>query len=123
MNIYKSSEDYLERILVLQKELGNVRSIDIANSMSFSKASVSVAMKKLRELGYIEVDEKGYISFTDEGLKIAENIYERHTILFNSLLKLGVSRETAYEDACKIEHELSEETFQALKNYINKNDK
>lgn len=123
MNIYKSSEDYLERILLLQKEIGNVRSIDIATSMSFSKASVSVAMKKLRELGYIEVDSKGYISFTEKGLKIAENIYERHTIIYNSLLHIGVSKDTAYEDACKLEHELSEETFNALKNYINKNEK
>jgi Mn-dependent DtxR family transcriptional regulator len=119
MNIYKSSEDYLERILVLKKERGKIRSIDLANSMSFTKASVSIAMKKLKELRFIEIDEKGYIELTEHGQIIAENIYERHTILFNFLTKLGVEKNIAYEDACKLEHDISDETFEALKKYIN----
>lgn len=119
MNIYKSSEDYLERILVLKKEIGNVRSIDLANSMQFSKASVSIAMKKLKELRFINIDDKGYIELTDTGLIIAENILERHTILSNLLIKLGVDKEIAFEDACKIEHDLSDESFDAIKKHFN----
>lgn len=114
----ESMEDYLETILLLQKKNGNVRSIDIANELGFTKASVSVAMKSLREKDYISVAETGYITLTQTGQKRAENVYERHTILSNCLIRLGVSKEVAMEDACRIEHDISEETFQALKKAI-----
>lgn len=114
----ESMEDYLETILLLQKKNGNVRSIDIANELGFTKASVSVAMKSLREKDYISMAETGYITLTQTGQKRAENVYERHTILSNCLIRLGVSKEVAMEDACRIEHDISEETFQALKKAI-----
>ncbi|MCQ2522469.1 MAG: metal-dependent transcriptional regulator [Lachnospiraceae bacterium] len=114
----ESMEDYLETILLLQKKNGNVRSIDIANELGFTKASVSVAMKSLREKDYISVAETGYITLTQTGQKRAENVYERHTILSDCLIRLGVSKEIAMEDACRIEHDISEETFQALKKAI-----
>lgn len=115
MEIHESAENYLETILVLQRKLGQVRSIDIADELSFSKPSVSVAMKKLRTNGYIEVDKDGYISLLESGREIAEKIYERHTLLSDWLTALGVSPETAAEDACRIEHVISAETFEALK--------
>lgn len=120
MNIYESSEDYLERILILKEEKGHVRSIDIAESMNFSKPSVSVAMKKLRENGYILVDKEGFITLTEKGMQIASNTYEKHKLLSSLLVELGVSKNTAREDACKIEHDLSDETFTAIKNYVEK---
>lgn len=121
MHILESGQDYLERILMIKNKKGVVRSIDIANELNFSKPSVSVAMKKLREEHLIEVDEKGYITLTDEGYKIASGILERHVIISKMLISLGVNEKTALEDACKIEHDLSEETFQAIKNhYLNK---
>lgn len=121
MHILESGQDYLERILMIKNKKGVVRSIDIANELNFSKPSVSVAMKKLREEHLIEVDEKGYITLTDEGYKIAAGILERHVIISKMLISLGVNEKTALEDACKIEHDLSEETFQAIKNhYLNK---
>jgi len=120
MNIYESSEDYLERILILKEAKGHVRSIDIAESMNFSKPSVSVAMKKLRENGYILVDKEGFITLTEKGMAIANHTYEKHKLLSSVLVKLGVSEETAREDACKIEHDLSDETFTAIKNYVEK---
>ena len=113
----ESMEDYLETILLLSKKNGNVRSIDIANELNFTKASVSVAMKSLREKGYITMADTGHITLTDIGLKRAENVLERHTLLSNWLIKLGVSEETAIEDACRIEHDISEETFNALKKH------
>ena len=116
----ESMEDYLETILMLQKSNGNVRSIDIANELNFTKASVSVAMKKLRETDYISVDENGYITLTKTGKKIAESVYERHTILSTLLINLGVSKEVALEDACRIEHDISDETFNAIKLHIKK---
>ena len=118
-------EDYLETILQLKKKLGQVRSIDIARDMNFSKPSVSVAMKNLREKAYITVSEEGYISLTESGKKRAENVLERHTILSDWLISIGVSRETALEDACKVEHDLSEESFEAIKKAVlgNKNGK
>lgn len=120
MRIYESSEDYLERILVLQKKLGTVRSIDIATDMNYSKASISRAIKKLREEGLIIVGSGGNIILTDEGLMLANHIYERHTILTEFFVSLGVSQEIAAKDACKIEHDLSDESFTALKKYLNK---
>ena len=118
MKIQESAENYLETILILKKRKGAVRSIDIANEMDFSKPSVSVAMKHLRENGYISVDAGGYITLLDEGLKIAEKIYERHTLLSNWLVSLGVSPQTAAEDACRREHAISEESFEALKKRV-----
>lgn len=111
----ESLEDYLETILVLQNTKGQVRSIDIANEMNFSKPSVSVAMKNLREKGYITMADTGYITLTETGRQRAKDVLERHTILADLLIHIGVSRETALEDACKVEHDLSEESFEAIK--------
>lgn len=117
MKIQQSAENYLETIYVLTKRNGIVRSIDIANELGFSKPSVSVAMKSLRENGYIDVSGDGHIILLPEGKTIAEKLYERHTVLTNTLVAIGVPEEIAEEDACKIEHILSEETFRAIKNY------
>ena len=111
----ESLEDYLETILMIQNNKGHVRSIDIANDMNFTKASVSIAMKNLREKGYITVAENGYISLTESGKKRAESVFERHTLLSDLLMRIGVSKETALSDACKVEHDLSEESFEAIK--------
>ena len=111
----ESVEDYLETILLLQKKTGHVRSIDIANEMNFTKASVSVAMKNLREKAYITMEDKGYITLTENGKKRAESVLERHNILSELLQHIGVSKETALADACKIEHDLSDESFEAIK--------
>lgn len=119
MQIHESAENYLETILILKKRLGQVRSIDIATELSVSKPSVSVAMKNLRTNGYIEVDRDGYITLLESGSAIAEKMYERHTFLTEWLTALGVSPETAAEDACKIEHVISVETFEALKSHAN----
>ena len=118
MKIQESAENYLETILMLGKEKGNVRSIDIATALSFSKPSVSVAMKNLRENGYILMDKDGYIALTEKGHEIAETIYERHTLLSSFLMYLGVSRGTATQDACRIEHVISPESFEALKQHV-----
>lgn len=115
MKIHESAENYLETILMIKNKKGAVRSIDIANELEFSKPSVSVAMKNLRENGYIDVDANGYISLLDTGLEIAEKMYERHTTLSNWLISLGVQKEIAVEDACKIEHIISNESFEAIK--------
>lgn len=120
MKIYKSAEDYLEAILVLKERLGHVRSIDIVNELGYSKPSVSVAMKKLRENGYIEMDESGGISLNPAGLEIAQKIYDRHRILTRALVTLGVSEETAAADACKIEHDLSDESFRQIRAHMEK---
>ena len=114
----ESIEDYLETILTLQKKLGQVRSIDIANEMNFSKPSVSVAMKNLREKGFITIDESGHILLTDNGQKQATDVFEKHTILTNWLISLGVDKAIAQEDACRMEHDMSDETFLALKAHI-----
>lgn len=116
----ESIEDYLETILFLQNKNGKVRSIDIANEMNFSKPSVSVAMKNLRAKEYITVAEDGYITLTASGKKRAETTLEKHNLLSNWLISIGVSKETALEDACKIEHDLSEESFEAIKKFLNK---
>lgn len=115
MKIHESAENYLETILILQKRQGQVRSIDIASELSFSKPSVSVAMKNLRLNGYIEVSKDGYITLLDKGREIAEKIYERHTLFSDWLIALGVSPQVAAEDACRIEHVISNETFEAFK--------
>ena len=115
MVIRQSAEDYLETILVLHTRLGNVRSIDIAQELSVTKPSVSVAMKNLRTNGYILVDDLGYITLTDKGKEIADKIYERHTLLTGWLTSLGVDPEIAAEDACRIEHVISPEVFQPSK--------
>ncbi|MDO4285030.1 MAG: metal-dependent transcriptional regulator [Eubacteriales bacterium] len=119
MNIHESAEDYLETILVLHKRLGQVRSIDIVNEMEFSKPSVSVAMKKLRENGYIEMDGNLYITLTDAGREIAERIYARHRLLKKVLTAIGVDEKTAAKEACEIEHHISEETYNCINNYYN----
>ena len=115
MHIYESAEDYLEAVLMLQEKNGQVRSIDIANELNFSKPSVSIAMKKLRENGYIEMDGSSLITLTDSGMEIASRIYERHQVLTQLLLALGVSPENARTDACRIEHDLSDETWEKIK--------
>lgn len=115
MKIQESAENYLETILVLKNRNGAVRSIDIANELGFSKPSVSVAMKNLRENGYIEVDPSGYIALLDSGRQIAEKIYERHTTISKWLMSIGVDEKNAVEDACRIEHIISSESFEAIK--------
>lgn len=115
MKIHESAENYLETILILRERLGSLRSIDIANEMQFSKPSVSIAMRNLRENGYISVDKNGYITLLPAGLEIAERIYERHRLLTRWLTALGVSPEVAAEDACRMEHVLSAETFEAIR--------
>ena len=117
MNIYESAENYLEAILSLHERHGLVRSIDIANELHFSKPSVSVAMKKLRESGYIEMDKDGFISLLPSGEEIARRIYERHKLLTQFFIRLGVDPEVAAADACKVEHDLSEETFHKMKEH------
>ena len=119
MKNFESSEDYLERILMLKNKNGKVRSIDIVDDMNFSRASVSVAMKKLKENNYIVFDEDGYIDLTNDGYKIASSIYERHMLIANLLMQIGVSSNQAFDDACKIEHNLSQESFLALKSHYN----
>ena len=120
MKIQESAENYLETILMLGHTKPHVRSIDIANELDFSKPSVSVAMKNLRQNGYIQVDGNGYITLTDAGRKIAETMYERHTMLSQWLMYLGVDEQTAAEDACRIEHVVSAESFRAIKDHITK---
>ncbi len=118
MKIQESAENYLETILIIHNRQGNVRSIDIANELGFSKPSVSVAMKNLRTNGYIEVDKEGFITLLDKGREIADKIYERHTLLSTWLVRMGVSPEVAAEDACRIEHVISAETFERLKEHV-----
>jgi len=115
MKIQKSSEDYLEAMLMLKEEHGYIRSVDIAAHLGVTKPSVSYATKRLRENGYITMDKDGLITLTESGLEIAERIYERHKVLTQLLISLGVSPETAREDACKIEHDLSVETFNVIR--------
>ena len=115
MEIRQSSEDYLEAILMLHQRKGMVRSIDIAEELSVTKPSVSVAMKKLRTNGYIEMDEYGFISLLDKGREIAERMYERHTFITRWLTSMGVDPQVAADDACRIEHVISQETFDAMK--------
>ncbi len=120
MKIQESAENYLETILVLSQRQSFVRSIDIANELSFSKPSVSVAMKNLRQNDLIIVNEEGHISLTPSGLAIAAKVYERHTLLSDLLVSLGVAPAVAAEDACRIEHVISDESFRALKEYLHR---
>lgn len=121
MQLQESGQMYLETILILSKKSNSVRSIDISEYMSFSKPSVSRAVNLLKDGGYILISKEGYITLTALGREIAEKIYERHTILTKCLIALGVSEETAAEDACKIEHDISDETFSAIKRHVIKN--
>ena len=115
-NKKESVEDYLEKILMLKEQQENIRAIDLAAFMSFSKPSISIALKKLKNYGYVTVDEKdGYINLTEEGERIARSTYERHKVISSVLIHMGVSEETAMEDACAMEHIISEETFEKLK--------
>ena len=118
MKIQDSAENYLETILMISQKKGNVRSIDIANELEFKKPSVSVAMKNLRENGYINVDDNGFITLTPAGRGIAETMYERHILLSKWLVDLGVDEKTAVEDACKMEHVISKESFEAIKKHV-----
>ena len=120
MTVHASAEDYLEAILNLRMRHGNVRSIDIANELNYTKPSVSVAMKKLRESGYIQMDPDGSIILLPEGEKIAQRIYERHRLLTDFFVHLGVDPEVAAADACKVEHDLSAETFEKIKEFAQK---
>ena len=117
--LYESGENYLETILVLFNRHGEVRSIDIVREMELSKPSVSRAMGILKEGGFILIDENGYITLTEDGRQVAETIYERHTVLSKMLIHLGVSEETAAADACRMEHVISDESFQAIKRHSN----
>ena len=114
MKIHQSAEDYLETILILRERKGSVRSIDVAGELGFSKASVSVAMKKLRETGYVLMDEDGLLSLTESGQRVASRIYARHRLLTEFFVWLGVDEKVAAADACRIEHDISEETFTKL---------
>ena len=113
----KTTENYLETILMLSKKNGTVRSVDIANELGYSRPTVSVAMKDFREKGYVTVDDCGLVSLTEEGLKIAETIYERHVVLSGILMDLGVSEDVARADACHLEHEISHESFACIKKH------
>ena len=120
MKIYESGEDYLEMILMLQKKKGYARSIDVAAALGVTKPSVSVAMKKLRENGYISMDADGFITLNESGLEVASRVYGRHKTLSKLFVLLGVTPEVASEDACKVEHDLSEETFRCIQQYLEK---
>ena len=120
MNLQESGEMYLESILVLTEKNSNVRSIDVCEYMGFSKPSVSRAISLLKQGGYVNMDKDGYLTLTEEGLTVARKIYNRHRLLTEFLISLGVSHETASADACKIEHHISDESFDAIKNAIEK---
>ncbi|MCL2411996.1 MAG: metal-dependent transcriptional regulator [Treponema sp.] len=121
MKVHESAENYLETIFVLSLKGKKVRSIDIANELEFSKPSVSVAMKNLREKGYILTDDDGCITLTSKGRKIADSMYERHIAISDWLIFLGVDKKTAVQDACKMEHVISEKSFLAIKKHIERN--
>lgn len=120
VNIHESAEDYLEAIMMLREEKGYVRSVDIAARLGVTKPSVSFAMKKLRENGYITMDEENLITLTQQGEDIACRIFDRHKTISCFLMSLGVDEETAREDACKMEHDLSEASFRAMRRYLNR---
>ncbi|MBR6502313.1 MAG: metal-dependent transcriptional regulator [Clostridia bacterium] len=120
MRLQESGEMYIESIYVLNKRMGNVRSIDVCEHLGYSKPSVSRAMSLLKKGGFVEADKNGYLTLTDAGREIAEKMYQRHTVLSEFLISLGVSEETAVDDACKIEHHISDESFNAIKKYLQK---
>ena len=119
MVIHASAEDYLETILVLKERHGIVHSIDIVNELGYSKPSISIAMKKLRENGYISMAADGSITLSESGLAIASRVYQRHTVIAELFTLLGVSPETSAEDACKVEHQISDETFERIQEFVN----
>lgn len=119
MILHESMEMYLETILILKERIHNVRAIDIAKEMNFSKPTVSIALKKLKENDYVDInDHNNYVTLTEKGLAIANNIYDKHKTLTDFLVSIGVSKENAANDACKIEHDISEETFLCIKKYL-----
>ena len=120
MQLQESAEMYLETIYLLSRQRGGVRSIDVAEHMGYSKPSVSRAVGLLKQGGYVAVDHDGFLSLTGDGIAVAERIFERHTVLSKFFIRLGVNEATAAEDACKIEHIISDETFSAIKAYLNK---
>ncbi len=121
MKIQEAAENYLECILIIGKEKGKVRSIDVAHQLEVTKPTVSVTMKQFRENGYVEMDSDGFLTLTEKGREIAERIYERHVVLTELLVGLGVDEKTAREDACRIEHDLSDVTFARLKDHMHQN--
>ena len=120
MRLQESGEMYIESIYVLNKKMGNVRSIDVCEHLGYSKPSVSRAMSRLKKGGFVEADNNGYLTLTDAGREIAEKMYQRHTVLSELLISISVSEKTACEDACKIEHHISDESFNAIKKYLEK---
>lgn len=120
MVIHQSAEDYLESILVLQERYGQVRSIDIVNLLGYSKPSVSIAMKKLRESGYISMSPDGLITLNESGLEIARQVYSRHQVITKLFVMMGVPQAVAAEDACRVEHDLSQETFDRIRDYVSR---
>lgn len=123
MKIQKASEDYLEAMLMMQEEHGFIRSTDVAERLGVTKPSVSYATKRLREAGYITMDRDGLITLTETGMEVAQRVYSRHKFLSQALISIGVSEATAVEDACKIEHDISQETFEALQKIAEQNKK
>lgn len=121
MIIKESAENYLEAIFMINNKKGYARSIDVANELGYSKPSVSVAMKKFREDGYITIDSEGKITLTEKGETVARRVYERHQVIAKALIAIGVDEETAYEDSCKIEHDISDQTFLRLKEFLENN--
>ena len=117
---HESAEDYLEKILILRERNGNVRSIDIVNEMNYSKPSIRIAMKKLRAEGLVEMDPNGYITLTSKGEEIAQRIYKRHRLLKKVLMAIGVEEETAAEEACRIEHDINDDTYDKINAFYNK---
>ena len=118
MVIHEAAENYLETIYILRKRNGSCRSIDVASELGYSKPTISIMMKNLRENGYIRIDDGGELILTDSGLEVALRMYERHEIIAKGLMMLGVNEETAYRDSCKIEHDISDETFGVIKKHI-----
>ena len=121
MKIYESGENYLETIYMLKKRIDSVRSVDICNELGYSKPTISVAMKKFREDGYITVNNSGFIELTEKGLEIAERMYERHNAIAEMLIAMGVDAKTAFEDSCRIEHHISDTSFRCMQKYYKDN--
>lgn len=122
MVIHEAAENYLETIFMLLRRKGACRSVDVSREMGYSKPTISVMMRNLRENGYIQIDDGGFITLTEAGLKVATHVYERHETIAKVLMKLGVDAETAYEDSCKIEHDLSDKSFNAIRKFLQDND-
>ena len=120
MAIHEAAENYLETIYMLRQKTGHCRSVDVANELNYSKPTVSIAMRNLRESGHVLVDEAGELTLTPAGLEIALRMYERHEVISSFLLSLGVPEDIAYRDACKIEHDISPESFEAIRNHVKK---